>query len=205
MAAQGVGVDSAKLVKTSLIAPFCGIFQVRLRGLVQFGVRCAWEPAVADKEQQVEETPKKRGVVSRALLAVALLALAGGAFRFFSRRHSAQASVEAKDNDSVKSVLHLESFVVNLADPDQTAFLRIGIDLGLAQSGSAEKPPDKNSPVLPKVRDAILSVLTTWQSVALLAPEGKAKLKQQLLSALHEQVSEVPVKEIYFTEFLVQR
>ncbi|HEY6292734.1 MAG TPA: flagellar basal body-associated FliL family protein [Terriglobia bacterium] len=126
---------------------------------------------------------------------------------FFSRRHAAQAAaVQTKSEaDSIKSVLHLESFVVNLADPDQTAFLRIGIDLGVGQTGSGGNSADKNSPVLPKIRDSILSVLTTWQSVGLLAPEGKMKLKGQLLSVLHEQVPEVPVKEVYFTEFLVQR
>ena len=169
-----------------------------------FGVRFAQEAAVADKEQ-VEEPSKKRGVASRAMVVVALLAVAGGTYKFFSRRHSAQAVEARSDENSVKSILHLESFVVNLADPDQTAFLRIGIDLGLTQAGPSGKSAEKNSPVLPKVRDAILSVLTTWQSLGLLAPEGKVKLKEQLLNTLHQQVPEVPVKEIYFTEFLVQR
>jgi flagellar basal body-associated protein FliL len=95
--------------------------------------------------------------------------------------------------------------VVNLADGDRSAFLKIGIDLGSGQLGNGEPPIDKGSLLLTKIRDVILSVLTTCQSADLLAPDGKAKLKQRLLEALRDQTPELPVKEIYFTEFLVQR
>lgn len=101
--------------------------------------------------------------------------------------------------------MHLDSFVVNLADRNQNSFLKIGIDLGMT-SGSEGKPGDASTAaVRPKVRDAILSVLTTWQSGGLLAPDGKTKLKEQILDALHQQVPTVPIKEVYFTEFLVQQ
>jgi len=135
----------------------------------------------------------------------AMVVVVGGLLWFASRRHAAKAetTASAAGADTVKSALHLESFVVNLGDPE-TAFLRIGIDLGLSDI-PASKPEDKASPLLPKVRDCMLSVLTTWQSDALLAPDGKAKLKEQLLNALHTQVPELPVREVYFTEFLVQR
>jgi flagellar protein FliL len=133
---------------------------------------------------------------------VALAAIAAVAFKFYSQRRDADADPRS---NYVKSVVHLDSFVVNLADPDQGSFLKIGIDLGLSSSSADLKSGDKNTPVLPQIRDAILSVLTTWQSSGLLAPDGKAKLKEQILNALHKQVPEVPVREIYFTEFLVQR
>ncbi len=107
--------------------------------------------------------------------------------------------------DTVKSLVHLESFVVNLADSDQSAFLKVGIDLGIGQIGKKQPMIDKGSLLLSKIRDVVLSVLTTCQSADLLAPDGKAKLKQRLLEALREQVPDLPVKEIYFTEFLVQR
>jgi flagellar protein FliL len=102
-------------------------------------------------------------------------------------------------------VIHLDSFVVNLADRNQSSFLKIGIDLGVASASAEGKSEDANTAVLPKIRDTILSVLSTWQSGGLLAPDGKTKLKEQILDALHQQVPTVPVKEVYFTEFLVQR
>ena len=156
-------------------------------------------------QPQAENTAKKKSL-ALPLLIVALALGVGELLWYASRRHAAKAetAASAAGTDTVKSSLHLESFVVNLADPE-TAFLRISIDLGLSDMPPSSKSEDKASPLLPKVRDCILSVLTTWQSEALLAPEGKTKLKEQLLNALHTQVPELPVREVYFTEFLVQR
>ena len=121
-----------------------------------------------------------------------------------ARQHS-NGATDAASSNAVKSLVHLDTFVVNLADGDRSAFLKIGIDLGSGQLGNGEPPIDKGSLLLTKIRDVILSVLTTCQSADLLAPDGKAKLKQRLLEALRDQTPELPVKEIYFTEFLVQR
>jgi len=99
------------------------------------------------------------------------------------------------------------SFVVNLADPEQNRFLRVGIDLGLENplptKGKGGKGGADELPTGP-VRDCILSVLSTWHSDALLAPEGKQKLKDELLRALRDHVPELGVREVYFTDFLVQ-
>jgi len=99
-----------------------------------------------------------------------------------------------------KATLHLENFVVNLSDPEGGRFLRVGIDLGL------DSPPESKAAVpTPRIRDTILAVLTTWRSEALLAPEGKQKLKAELVRGLRQKVPELNVREVYFTEFLVQR
>jgi flagellar FliL protein len=106
----------------------------------------------------------------------------------------------------VKTVLHLENFVVNLADSDENRFLRVGIDLGLEKQLDDKGGREEGGSVpLARVRDTILGVLTTWRSDALLAPEGKEKLKQELLQALRRRVPELGVREVYFTDFLVQR
>ena len=105
----------------------------------------------------------------------------------------------------VKGILHLESFVVNLADPQENCFLRVGIDLGLENPLPAEGKGGEGAVPIARVRDCILAVLSTWRSDALLAPEGKQKLKAELLGALRQRVPELGVREIYFTDFLVQR
>jgi len=99
-----------------------------------------------------------------------------------------------------KATVHLESFVVNLSDPEGGRFLRVGIDLGV------DSPPASPAATpTARIRDTILAVLTTWRSDALLAPDGKQKLKAELLSGLREKVPELNVRDVYFTEFLVQR
>jgi len=107
---------------------------------------------------------------------------------------------------SIKGVLHLEPFVVNLADTEENRFLRVGIDLGLGNAvPSKEGKGGEGEVPIARIRDCILSVLTTWHSDALLAPEGKPKLKDELVHALQDRVPELGVKEVYFTDFLVQR
>jgi len=97
--------------------------------------------------------------------------------------------------------LHLEPFVVNLADTDGNRFLRVGIDLELEKPFSTKD----GEPSTARIRDSVIFVLSTWQSNALLASDGKQKLKDEVLRALQDRVPELRVREVYFTEFLVQR
>lgn len=105
----------------------------------------------------------------------------------------------------IVAVKHLEPFVVNLADAEENRFLRIGIDLGLENPVSAKGQGGEGEVPTARIRDCILGVLSTWHSDALLAPEGKQKLKDELVHALRARVPELGVREIYFTDFLVQR
>jgi flagellar basal body-associated protein FliL len=101
----------------------------------------------------------------------------------------------------VRSTLHLETFVLNLADPGQRSYLRVGIDLGLGR----EMGKDESAPPVAQVRDTILGVLAEARVDDLLTAKGKAKLKEDLLRALQERVPGLAVQEVYFTEFLIQR
>lgn len=138
------------------------------------------------------------------LLGSAMLAAVGS----LGCNKSSPPNDESANNASaqrIRGLVHLESFVVNVADPEENRFLRIGIDLGLenplptkdGKGGAGDLP-------IARIRDCILSVLSTWHSDALLSPEGKQKLKDELLRALRDRVPELGVKEVYFTEFLVQ-
>ena len=84
-------------------------------------------------------------------------------------------------------------------------FLRVGIDLGLERSVAGHG--EKEAAALPtaRVRDVILQVLSTYHSADLLAPEGKLKLKQELVKSLQAAAPELGVREVYITDFLVQR
>ncbi len=128
---------------------------------------------------------------------------------FFAIRPSKTSKAKPKaaavpEEPKIKSVLHIESFVVNLADQTDTAFLRVGVDIGLDKEMKKEEA-DKQPQIMPRVRDTLLDVLTSYQSPELLAVDGKAKLRGRLLQALQARVPEVGVREIYFTDFLVQR
>jgi flagellar FliL protein len=50
-----------------------------------------------------------------------------------------------------------------------------------------------------------LTVLGKSSTSELLTPEGKEKLKKELLAAIDERLPDLEVVDIFFTEFLVQK
>jgi flagellar protein FliL len=108
---------------------------------------------------------------------------------------------ESADTGPVKSTLHLETFVMNLADPGQRSYLRVGIDLGLSREFGRGSPP----PPVAEARDTILSVLGRAQADDVSTEKGKEKLKADLVHALQQRIPQLGVEEVYFTEFLIQR
>jgi flagellar FliL protein len=150
------------------------------------------------------EAPKSK--LKWIIIAAVVIALVGGGAAFVLLRKSPPPAKEllASKEPKVKSVLHLETFVINLADAEQKAYLRIGIDLGLAQAGKGKEGEGAAASVS-LARDVIVGVLSVRQADELLTAEGKEKLKADLLAALRQRAPEMGVEEIYFTEFLIQR
>jgi flagellar basal body-associated protein FliL len=135
--------------------------------------------------------------VTFSVLAVVLLALGA----WFWSTHRTEAGVSAAGGRPVKGTLHLETFVLNLADPETRSYLRVGIDLGLDR----EVGRGENAPPVGEVRDTILGVLSQSRVDELLTAKGKEKLKEDVLHALQERMPGLGVEEVYFTEFLIQR
>jgi flagellar protein FliL len=132
----------------------------------------------------------------------------GGAGVWFvqQRERSADAAPTRESSSGPKYVVHLEGFTVNLADPEETHFLRTTMDLGIdGLPDGGQKDKAALALPIPRIRDAILSVLTVCKANDLLTPEGKAQLKKNLIDAVNRSVPEIGVREIYFTEFLIQR
>jgi len=159
-------------------------------------------PEEAMPEEAIPEQAKKSGRSLRGQLvfAVPVVILVAIGIWFWASRGD-DAAVQANAEQRVRSTLHLETFVLNLADPDQRAYLRVGIDLGLNKEMKAGEEP---API-PQIRDTILGVLAQAKGDELVTAQGKTKLKQDLLRALQERVPQLGAEEIYFTEFLIQR
>lgn len=132
-----------------------------------------------------------------SILAVVALALGAG---FWSTRKNG-AEGPGSGGSQVKGTFHLETFVLNLADPGQRSYLRVGVDLGLGR----ELGKYENATAVGPVRDTIVGVLAQSRVDELLTAKGKAKLKEDLLRALRDREPGLEVEEVYFTEFLIQR
>jgi flagellar FliL protein len=144
-----------------------------------------------------------------SLLTIALLAVIGGAaaaWFVLQRAHPPDASRAAESVLVPKYMMHLEGFTVNLADTEETHYLRITMDLGVDHlpEGVDKDRLAAGMPVA-RIRDAVLTVLAVSHATSLLTPEGKLQLKKNILESLQHNVPELDVRDVYFTEFLVQR
>jgi flagellar FliL protein len=170
-----------------------------------------------------EETakPKKsKKLLMIIVLAVVLLAGGSGGFYFWTRMSHAQtekkdehkeensaAKKEAgekfslPEDDEVKSVVELPPFIVNLADMESARYLRMTVSVGIGEEGGEEKP---DSLFLTRVKNAMLSVLSTKRSSDVLSVEGKQKLREELLQAAQAASAKPKVHAIYITDFIVQ-
>jgi flagellar FliL protein len=151
-----------------------------------------------------QDAQKAKGSNSAILImgAVLVLVLAGGGAYFYV--HQSKTTQAAAPQAEELHTVHLEGFTVNLADVEENHFLRITIDLGLGHAPKAAKEGESDIPTA-RVRDTILTVLTAGKADALVTQQGKAQLKKDVLAALQQTVPELDVREVYFTEFLVQR
>lgn len=170
---------------------------------------CISQGAMENENQKAAQEPAKGGHSMIVIAAIAFMAagVASGGVYFLTRHNLSATTVKAASapvEDKVVDVFPLDQFVVNLADPDHASFLRLGIELGVSKKMPAAES-DKSSPFVPQVRDAILTVITSYQSSQLLAPDGKKKLKEQVLDVLKKKVPDLHVVDVYFTDFIVQQ
>jgi flagellar protein FliL len=163
-----------------------------------------------ESESKQAASPKKNRskIVIIALVAI-LIAVGGGSYFYITKVLAARKPVvEVKkkpvsegDDSEVKQVVELQPFIVNLSDTSDARYLRMTVSLGIGESETPEKP---NPLFTTKVRNAMISVLTTKTSEQVLSAEGKAKLRKELLEAARSVSDEPQVIAIYITDFIVQ-
>jgi flagellar FliL protein len=141
------------------------------------------------------------------LMALALAALLAGnaAFWYLHARKvgSAQTPVKA---EVPTEMVPLEPLTVNLMGGE--SFLRIGMALVVekaAPTGDAALSAKESYAQSPVARDAVLGVLASSTADELLTPAGKDALKEKLKVAIRARAPHLGLKDIYFTEFLIQR
>jgi flagellar protein FliL len=108
----------------------------------------------------------------------------------------------------------LEPLLVNLADAGGSSYLRVALTLRVADvvdkkgakaDGEKSKDDKGADDGAAAVRDTVLTVLGRQTADGLLAPDGKEHLKTELKTALTEHNADLKVKDVFFTDFLVQR
>ena len=174
------------------------------------------EEGAAEHAQEGEGAPAKGGggLMKWIIIGVvALVVLGGGGFAgwwFFMRSPvPAAAKVDAHGKPGEPAaggagmagpILPLTPFIVNLADPGGRRYLKATIELELDKKEGEGEFKGR----LPEIKDQINSALSTKTSQQVLGGAGKQVLKEELTARLNTILKTAKVKNVFFTEFVVQ-
>lgn len=163
---------------------------------------------MTDQAKAPAAPPAAKKASKKGLLigVVALLVVGGGGAGYWFTRPAvdAAASEQAAPEEEGESVISFEPFVVNLADGGGGRYLRVNVQLVMAGAeAGAEIEEDAVAKV--RLRSEVLDLLTQQNSDTLMTPEGKAALKQAISERASQSVASHKVKDVLFSDFIVQR
>jgi flagellar FliL protein len=144
---------------------------------------------------------------------IATLGVGGGVYYLAHTGRLPMQGVAAQKTEAIAlgttHAMALEPLLVNLADASGSSYLRVALTLRVADvvekkgvKTEGEKATDDS---VAAVRDTVLTVLGRQTADGLLAADGKERLKTELKAALAEHNADLKVKDVFFTDFLVQR
>lgn len=129
----------------------------------------------------------------------ALLVACGGASYWLGQRTAAPAAAEPVE----RGVVAFDPFVVNLADAHVSRFLRVTLQLVLADAEQATKLEESKISLL-QARSAILELLTMQTSERLITSEGKTALRAAIVERVSHAIEPMEVVDVLFSDFVVQ-
>ncbi len=146
---------------------------------------------------------------------VAVLFIGGGVFGWMKvkknsddpvpKKSSVSTPVKPKPGRTVDvspagHMYSMESFIVNLNNPGGKRFLKTTIDLELTRE---EVIPDLKAR-LPQLRDVIILFLSEKSVNDIQGIDGKIVLKNNLITRINSVMGKGKIRNIYFTEFIIQ-
>jgi flagellar FliL protein len=187
-----------------------------------------------EEAKEGEEVPKKKSKkkLIMIIVPVVLLLLGGVAFVLLGSKEEPKEGEEEEvvvEAPKKLKTLKLDPFIVNLSE--NISFLKctllIEFDpvlmdkaLGLngkdgkahggGAAGGGAKVEESGHPHFterqPMIRDAVINVLASKKVQDVITPEGKDRLKEELIESINESLglNEDPVVNIYFLEFIIQ-
>jgi flagellar FliL protein len=94
----------------------------------------------------------------------------------------------------------LTPFVVNLQDNIGTRYLKISLKFELDEPDA--EPELKGQ--LPKIRDALIILLSSKNYAEIGTVEGKYRLREEIIKRVNRFFEDTPVRGVYFTDFVIQ-
>ncbi|MEW6271529.1 MAG: flagellar basal body-associated FliL family protein [Thermodesulfobacteriota bacterium] len=160
-----------------------------------------------------EGAASRKGKGKLVLLLVAVLALGGaGAAAFLlglvpggkapAGGHGAaeEGAASAGAHGAGGAMRPLDPFLANLADESGTRYLKMTLQVEFA----GPEPPGQLDARMPQIRDVILTLVTSKTFADIRTPDGKERLREDVIDRMNHVLQADAVKSVYFTEFIVQ-
>src|SRR5271165_2219961 len=116
---------------------------------------------------------ERRSSPTLVVTVLVMAILGSGAVVWFVAGQSRPKEGLAGNSEATTSTVLLDGFTVNLADPEETHFLRVTMNLAVER---LPVPREREKPMsgvpTARVRDTTLNVLTVCKAEALLTPSG---------------------------------
>jgi len=164
-------------------------------------------------EQPAEKAKKGGSKLLLLIIIFLLLVIAGGAGAFFflysapsdeeiaKEIEKDQAPVVSPENEPQMGItVELKPFIVNLADPKASHFLKATITLEVKD----DKAKDLVEKLLPKIRNDILLLLSSQTLEDVISIEGKVRLRDEITARVSRIIGRGRLKNVYFSQFVVQ-
>ncbi|MCI4406256.1 MAG: flagellar basal body-associated protein FliL [Sulfuricurvum sp.] len=183
-----------------------------------------------EHENNEEEGKKKSGNMLLIIIiaVLVLILIIGGVVGFLMMsNHDAEAEAGKKEKTEVAAEAHgaegekaaeggghggevastevglmfpLETFTVNLLSESGRRYLKCEMDLEMEGKELSPELEEKK----PVFRDIIIRVLSSKSLEEISTVKGKEKLKEQIVNELNMRLKDGKVKNVYFTDFVVQ-
>ena len=160
-----------------------------------------------------EQPPKKKSKLKWILLIVLLLLIGGGAagawFFFLQDKFMPAKSGDKKvekvevNASSAKpkgTTVSLPVFTVNLADPLGQRFIKINLDVEVADAKVTDEITQQNA----RIRDAIILLLSSKSYADIATTESKLMLKSEITDRLNNILGPGKIHQVFITDMVIQ-
>ena len=136
------------------------------------------------------------------IVAVVMLAAGGGAGWFFSRGSGGDAA-PVEEPEKPAGLLAMDTFLANVMDGSGERFARLELKLAIVPRDQVDAIAA--DPLLTaRMRDRVLTLLTSKTFEELSDPLGKEGFRSEIRMRLSPLLEEGEIKEVLFSEFVVQ-
>lgn len=97
-----------------------------------------------------------------------------------------------------QSMVTVPTFVVNLSDPSGRRYLKLNMEL------EVKGAPEPVQAAMPKIRDALIMLLSSKSADELAGVEGKITLRKDVADRINQVLGKPAILRVYFTDFVIQ-